>query len=223
MLAASIPFLACELKAVRPHRTGFICGDPSIAYPYFHQEAVSDTLLISGGILITALTIGVGECYRVRFLGISSRAFVRNLYVSRLYKELGGFLFGCFVGQSLTNVAKLSVGRLRPHFLKSFFSGHASFAMYTGLYLAFYLQARLRWRGARLLRPALQSFLLLLAVFTGLTRVSDHRHHPSDVLAGYAQGALTAYWVAFHVSSMFKSSSQVLSSAVSPPLSLSTC
>lgn len=59
----------------------------------------------------------------------------------------------------------------------------------------FYLQARLTWRGARLLRPALQFFLVLLAVYTGLTRISDYRHHPSDVLAGYVQGALTAYWV----------------------------
>ena len=51
------------------------------------------------------------------------------------------------------------------------------------------------WRGARLLRPALQFFLVLLAVYTGLTRISDYRHHPSDVLTGYIQGALTAYWV----------------------------
>ena len=51
------------------------------------------------------------------------------------------------------------------------------------------------WRGARLLRPALQFFLFLLAVYTGLTRISDYRHHPSDVITGYVQGALTAYWV----------------------------
>ncbi|KAI4832076.1 hypothetical protein KUCAC02_015059 [Chaenocephalus aceratus] len=242
LFLASIPFFVCELKAVSPNRRGFMCGDPSITYPYLHREAIPDELLIAGGIIITGLTIALGECYRVRFRGISSKAFVRNLYVSCLYKELGGFLFGCFVGQSLTNMAKLSVGRLRPHFLsvcgvtyaslnctpgtyvatvncrqpdhrleeearKSFFSGHASFAMYTMLYLAFYLQARLTWRGARLLRPALQFFLVLLAVYTGLTRISDFRHHPSDVLTGYIQGALTAYWVAFHISSMFKSSS----------------
>ena len=53
----------------------------------------------------------------MRFRGVHSRAFVRNLYVSCLYKELGSFLFGCCVGQSLTNMAKLSVGRLRPNFL----------------------------------------------------------------------------------------------------------
>lgn len=106
--------------------------------------------------------------------------------------------------------------------------------------IQFYLQARLTWRGARLLRPALQFFLVLLAVYTGLTRISDYRHHPSDVLTGYIQGAFTAYWVvsipdvlvvcffhlnltrnikvhtcfclqAFHISSMFKSSSSDLS------------
>ncbi|XP_061685794.1 phospholipid phosphatase 3-like isoform X3 [Syngnathoides biaculeatus] len=191
LLLVSIPFFASELKAVRPYRRGFSCGDPSIAYPYLLSE------------------------------------------------ELGAFLFGCCIGQSLTNMAKLSVGRLRPHFLsvcgvtyislnctqgtylesvncpntdhrsieearKSFFSGHASFAMYTMLYLAFYLQARLTWRNARLLRPVLQFFLFLLAIYTGLTRVTDNRHHPSDVVFGYLIGAFTAYWVAFYISSMFK-------------------
>lgn len=51
------------------------------------------------------------------------------------------------------------------------------------------------WRGARLLKPAIQFFLVLLAVYTGLTRISDYRHHPSDVITGYIQGAFTAYWV----------------------------
>lgn len=41
----------------------------------------------------------------------------------------------------------------------------------------------------------LQFFLIMLAIYTGLTRISDYRHHPSDVLTGYIQGALTAYWV----------------------------
>uniref|UniRef100_A0AAZ3S008 Phosphatidic acid phosphatase type 2/haloperoxidase domain-containing protein n=1 Tax=Oncorhynchus tshawytscha TaxID=74940 RepID=A0AAZ3S008_ONCTS len=240
-----------------PILRGFFCGDPSIMYPYLHREAIPDQLLITGGIIITGLT-----CYRVHYRGVSSKAFVRNLYVSCLYKELGSFLFGCCVGQSLTNMAKLSVGRLRPHFLsvcgvsyaslnctpgtyvstvtcrqtdhrleeearKSFFSGHASFAMYTMLYLAFYLQARWCWRGARLLRPLVQFFLVLLAVYTGLTRISDYRHHPSDVITGYIQGALTAYWVAFHVSSMFKDYSSTLSPSLdnppSPSSSMSVC
>lgn len=248
LFVASIPFFACEFKAVTPYRRGFFCGDEDITYPFLEKEAIPDGMLVAGGIIITGLTIALGECYRVRFRGVHSRAFVRNLYVSCLYKELGSFLFGCCVGQSLTNMAKLSVGRLRPNFLsvcnityaslgctkgsyispsmyscrqpnhkmveearKSFFSGHASFAMYTMLYLAFYLQARLSWRGARLLRPLLQFLLLMIAIYTGLTRISDYRHHPSDVLVGYIQGGLTAYWVAFYISSMFKTARQDMS------------
>uniref|UniRef100_A0A3Q3G1T6 Phosphatidic acid phosphatase type 2D n=1 Tax=Kryptolebias marmoratus TaxID=37003 RepID=A0A3Q3G1T6_KRYMA len=230
LCVASIPFFACELKAVTPYKRGFFCGDTTITYPIVEREAITDTLLIAGGIAITGLTIALGECYRVHFLGISSRAFVQNRYVSCLYKELGSFLFGCCVCQSLTNMAKLSVGRLRPNFLtvcnityasinctpgnyisevnckqpddkqveearKSFFSGHASFAMYTMLYLAFYLQARLSWRGARLVRPLVQFFLVMLAIYTGLSRISEYRHHPTDVLTGFIQGGLTAYWV----------------------------
>ncbi|MBN3323468.1 PLPP3 phosphatase, partial [Atractosteus spatula] len=248
LFVASIPFLACELKTVEPYKRGFFCKDESIAYPYLDTESIPDGLLISGGIIITGLSIALGECYRVRYLNVKSRAFITNLYVSTLYKEIGSFLFGCCVGQSLTNMAKLSVGRLRPNFLsvcglnysnlnctegsyivnfecpyiknneehaklvtearKSFYSGHASFAMYTMLYLAFYLQARFTWHGARLLRPLMQFLLVLLAVYTGLTRVSDYKHHPSDVLTGFLQGALVAYWVAFYISTMFKPPSQ---------------
>ena len=82
------------------------------------------------------LQIALGECYRVRFRGVSSKAFVRNLYVSCLYKELGCFLFGCCVGQSLTNMAKLSVGRLRPHFLNVCGVTYASLNCTPGTYVA---------------------------------------------------------------------------------------
>ncbi|CAF95179.1 unnamed protein product [Tetraodon nigroviridis] len=121
---ASIPFFACELKTVTPYQRGFFCGDSTITYPYVEREAIPDSLLIAGGIVITGLT--------------------------------------------------------------------------------FYLQARLSWRGARLLRPLIQFLLVMIAIYTGLTRISDYRHHPSDVLTGFIQGGLTAYWVAFYISSMFK-------------------
>lgn len=120
-------------------------------------------------------------------------------------------------------------------FRKSFFSGHASFSMYTMLYLVvsysivhthsltiyitnpfpsldykdychqyhitnalflqFYLQSRFSWHGARLLRPLTQFTLIMMSFYTGLSRVSDHKHHPTDVLAGFVQGAIVAYCI----------------------------
>ncbi|XP_015672052.1 phospholipid phosphatase 3-like [Protobothrops mucrosquamatus] len=236
LLVASVPFFICEFGLVSPVRRGFFCNDSSISYPLQHPETITDTVLISAGTLISFLAITIGEIFHVHYLPHRSRSTISNPYVTALYKEIGAFLFGCCVGQSLTNMAKVAVGRLRPHFLavcqpnfthivcsagyledyictgsrskekearKSFYSGHASFAMYTMMYLVFYLQARFTWRGARLLRPLVQFVLLMLAIYTGLTRVSDYQHHPSDVIVGLLQGALVAYWVAFYISSMF--------------------
>ncbi|KAM8974007.1 phospholipid phosphatase 3-like [Pelodytes ibericus] len=237
LCVVSIPFLICELGLVPPVHRGFFCDDMSIRYPQTRTETVSDTVLISVGILITSLAIVFGECHRVS----SQRSLdtcAREGYLSAIYRQILPFLFGSALGQSLTNAAKLSAGRLRPNFLsicqpealncttgfvefyqctgdasavtearKSFYSGHASFSLYTMLYLSFYLQVRMRWGGARLLRPLLQFVLILLAVYTGFTRISDYRHHPSDVAVGFLQGAVVAYCVAFHVSDMFKQKS----------------
>lgn len=68
-------------------------------------------------VCVCVFQIALAECYCVRSRRVNSRAFIRNPYISSLYKELGSFLFGCCIGQSLTNMAKLSVGRLRPNFL----------------------------------------------------------------------------------------------------------
>ncbi|XP_038640609.1 phospholipid phosphatase 3-like [Scyliorhinus canicula] len=243
IVLASLPFFMVEFNGVTPYRRGFYCDDESISYPHKEEETISDPVLCTAGILITVIAIVVGESYRVRFLNEQSRSFVTNPYVSMIYKQVGSFLFGCAVSQSLTDLAKVAVGRLRPHFLdvcrpdftkincsrgyiedydcratasavtearKSFYSGHASFAMYTLLYLAFYLEARFTWKGARLLRPLLQSLLVMMAFYTGLSRVSDYRHHPSDVLVGFLQGVIIAYWIAFHISEMFKSKKQTV-------------
>lgn len=58
--------------------------------------------------------------------------------------------------------------------------------------LQLYVQARLVAKWARLLRPTIQFFLVAFAVYVGYTRVSDYKHHWSDVLVGLLQGALIA-------------------------------
>ncbi|XP_071984751.1 phospholipid phosphatase 3 isoform X1 [Engystomops pustulosus] len=237
LIVAALPFLIIETNRIQPYHRGFYCKDESIRYPIKPGETINDAVLSAAGILISILAIIVGEFFRIYYLKERSYSFIQNPYVSALYKQVGCFIFGCAISQSFTDIAKVSIGRLRPHFIevcdpdftqincslgyiqdykcrgveskvtearKSFFSGHASFSMYTMLYLVFYLQSRFTWRGARLLRPLLQFTLLMMAFYTGLSRVSDHKHHPSDVLAGFVQGALVAYCIVFFVSDLFK-------------------
>ncbi|KAK9956131.1 hypothetical protein ABG768_013885 [Culter alburnus] len=248
LVLVMLPSMVLHKSTVQPYQRGFYCADDSIRYAY-KSSTVPSSVLTAVGLLLPIASIVIGECYRIHYLNQGSKSFVGNPYVSTLYRQVGVFIFGCAVSQSFTDIAKVSVGRMRPHFLdvcqpdyssincslgyitqyicrgdaskvqearKSFFSGHASFSMYTMLYLSFYLQSRFTWRGARLLRPLLQFTLLMMAFYTGLSRVSDHKHHPTDVLAGFVQGALVAYCIAFYVSDLFKPKAKAATPPPSP-------
>ncbi|XP_041666584.1 phospholipid phosphatase 1 isoform X2 [Cheilinus undulatus] len=235
LVLVGLPFVILTVRH-SPYRRGFYCNDDSIKYPY-KEDTISYQLL--GGVMIpvTILTMVIGECLSVYLNRIKSKSSFGS-YVSSVYKAVGTFLFGAAMSQSLTDIAKYSIGRLRPHFLDvckpdwknincssgayiedftcsgnptmvnegrlSFYSGHSSFSMYCMLFLALYLQARLQAEWARLLRPTIQFFLIAATIYTGLSRVSDYKHHWSDVLAGLLQGALMAILVVFFVSDFFK-------------------
>lgn len=57
-----------------------------------------------------------GECLSVYLNRIKSKSSFGS-YVASVYKAVGTFLFGAAMSQSLTDIAKYSIGRLRPHFL----------------------------------------------------------------------------------------------------------
>jgi phosphatidate phosphatase len=97
---------------------------------------------------------------------------------------------------------------------KSFLSGHSSISFYAATFLIVYLHARLRrldetnhsgncdqkshrtvkivFRGLKILRPFLQFGIFALACYICLTRISDYKHHPGDVLTGIVVGVLMA-------------------------------
>lgn len=60
--------------------------------------------------------VSSGEAYLVYTDRLYSRSDFNN-YVAAIYKVLGTFLFGAAVSQSLTDLAKYMIGRLRPSFL----------------------------------------------------------------------------------------------------------
>ncbi|KAM7148430.1 phospholipid phosphatase 1 isoform 2-T2 [Molossus nigricans] len=235
VLLAGLPFAILSSRHA-PFQRGLFCSDESIKYPY-KEDTIPYALL--GGIIIpfSIIVMIVGEALSVYCNLLHSNSFIRNNYVATIYKAIGTFLFGAAASQSLTDIAKYSIGRLRPHFLDvcdldwskincsdgyieyyvcrgnahkvkegrlSFYSGHSSFSMYCMLFVALYLQARMKADWARLLRPTLQFGLVAVSIYVGLSRVSDYKHHWSDVLTGLAQGALVAVLVVVYVSDFFK-------------------
>ncbi|XP_030593192.1 phospholipid phosphatase 1-like isoform X1 [Archocentrus centrarchus] len=234
LILVGLPFFILTPRHT-PFKRGFFCNDESIRYP-LKEDTISYQLL--GGVMIpfTLIVIVCGECLSVYLSRITNQS-MGTKYVSCVYKAVGSYVFGAAASQSLTDIAKYSIGRLRPNFLAvcnplwdrincktggyienftctgdkflvdearlSFYSGHSSFSMYCMMFLVLYIQARLRSEWARLLRPTIQFFLIATAVYVGLSRVSDYKHHWSDVLTGLLQGGLVAVLTVFCVTNFF--------------------
>ncbi|XP_017836000.1 putative phosphatidate phosphatase isoform X1 [Drosophila busckii] len=236
------------------YKRGFFCDDESLMHP-FKESTVRSWMLYIIGLFIPALVILGVELNQSRLSKANGNAPRTYMFMGyeipdwliECYKKMGVFAFGAAASHLTTDIAKYSIGRLRPHFMAvcqpqmpgntdcsnpinahkyitdfeclgvgstprmlkemrlSFPSGHSSFAFYTMVYLALYLQARMKWRGSQLLRHFLQFLFIMIAWYTAMSRVSDYKHHWSDVLAGSAIGVACALIVANYVSDLFPS------------------
>lgn len=86
----------------------------------------------------------------------------------------------------------------------SFPSGHASTTVYTMIFLIFYLKYTWNCRRIGLITPFIQIVFFSIAFFTCLTRVVDHKHHFTDVLAGSTLGLVFAILVFIFLTDFLK-------------------
>uniref|UniRef100_A0A6I8N9W0 Phospholipid phosphatase 2 n=1 Tax=Ornithorhynchus anatinus TaxID=9258 RepID=A0A6I8N9W0_ORNAN len=114
VVVASLPFVILTLVN-SPYKRGFYCSDDSIKYPY-KPDTITHGLMAGVTITVTVLIITAGEAFLVYRERLYSRSEFNN-YLAALYKVVGTFLFGAAVSQSLTDLAKYMIGRLRPNFL----------------------------------------------------------------------------------------------------------
>ncbi|KAH8272944.1 hypothetical protein KR018_011893, partial [Drosophila ironensis] len=255
LLCVGFPILLFFLLG-DPYKRGFFCDDESLRHP-FHDSTVRNWMLYFIGVIIPvgvilAIEVIISQNKAKSDNGnTTSRRYIfmnHELpdWLIECYKKVGIYAFGAVVSQLTTDIAKYSIGRLRPHFIAvcqpqmadgstcddaknlgkyiqeftckgvgssarmlkemrlSFPSGHSSFTFFAMVYLALYLQARMTWRGSKLLRHLLQFIFIMVAWYTALSRVSDYKHHWSDVLAGSLIGSLCALVVANYVSDLFQ-------------------
>jgi membrane-associated phospholipid phosphatase len=142
--------------------------------------SVAVGVLAGAGMLSVGLSAGPGQPYH--FKGLTESLSVTFL---------------------LTQTAKITFGRHRPDYLptstelddrRSFMSGHASHTLATTTYLALYLDAHVfpKWRasGSRFAwwETLPHAALAGLSFYIPYSRVQDHRHHPTDVMAGALLG-----------------------------------
>ncbi|KAE8632645.1 hypothetical protein XENTR_v10001610 [Xenopus tropicalis] len=230
---ASLPFIIMSLVN-SPYKRGFYCNDESIRYPYREDTITNGlmagvtisctVIIISSGemyMVFSKRLYSRSECnnyiaalYKVvgtYLFGAAISQSLTDLAKYMIGRPRPNFIAVCDPDWSTVNCsgyvtdftcrgnyANVTDSRL------SFYSGHSSFGMYCMLFLSLYVQARLCGKWARLLRPTIQFFLLSFALYVGYTRVSDYKHHWSDVLVGLLQGAIVAAFTVRYVSDFFK-------------------
>ncbi|XP_063718943.1 putative phosphatidate phosphatase [Symsagittifera roscoffensis] len=79
---------------------------------------------------------------------------------------------------------------------RSFPSGHSSCAFYVFVYTAIFIQQTLShsWLARCFLLPLAQTSSLLFALLVAVSRVCDHKHHPTDVITGAVLGTAFAFY-----------------------------
>ena len=68
------------------------------------------------------------------------------------------------------------------------------------MFLVLYVDLRMTSGASlRLFKPLVEFVLLLLAILCGLSRISDYKHHWSDVFAGLVLGTFLAFFFVLRV------------------------
>lgn len=85
---------------------------------------------------------------------------------------------------------------LKNNLRLSFISGHSSMAAYAATFLILYLSNRgphIWIRNTSVLTYTMQTIVMCGALFIGLSRIWDHKHHYQDVACGLIEGTISAY------------------------------
>lgn len=253
LLALLLVYLFCQVLltvVIDPFQgTGFYCTDFSINFP-FHASTVNNIHLTLISLVMPLVFIFGTELVRSFVIKKQNELPTnrkkidyqfsmkccngKNLPepIGNVYINCGMFLLGLVITNTLTNITKLMIGRLRPNFLeickpidnpyttycnsktylipnkdfqcgntdfkevnasrKSFPSGHTSLSFYSMIFLILFIQKVWNCKHMGILKHIIQLSLCSLALYVGLSRIQDNKHHYTDVIAGFLLGTLVA-------------------------------
>lgn len=196
-----------ESKVLPGGQVGFACNDPALSHPYKGDTISWKALFVTTMLLPLIVMLIVERKYHPdKSIKPKTQAlcwyreyiygFLLNLIVVELVKVLVGsprphFFDTCDPKEAATCKDSEYVSSYtctKAHWLsqsnRSFPSGHTSLAMHAGLFLAYYLHKRTSCPPRRHTIILIQVTCVMTAIFCGVSRILDRRHHWWDVLAG---------------------------------------
>ncbi|XP_065184203.1 phospholipid phosphatase 3-like isoform X2 [Sycon ciliatum] len=122
-----IAIVVAVLQTVTPFHRGFFCDDQSIVYP-FKKSTVSTVVLMIVGVFSPLLLFALGA-YRLSFfdswgssasrceLNVRGKQYRVSPCIVHFFHFAFIFILGGMVNQLITDVGKVTIGRLRPNFI----------------------------------------------------------------------------------------------------------
>ena len=86
---------------IKPSQQGFFCGDHTLKYPYIENQTIPSYICFTIWVVISLFTI------------LSTQIFSKSFSI----KVVKDIILGAMCCVLLTDIAKYTVGKLRPHFL----------------------------------------------------------------------------------------------------------
>lgn len=99
----------------------------------------------------------------------------------------------------------------------SFPSGHSSISFYSMLFLIFFINQTWKFTKFGLMPRLVQFMLFSLAIFIALSRISDNKHHPTDVLAGSILGTVISIFTFCYLTDLLKKNNYTVKCYTSKP------
>ncbi|KAL3315894.1 Phospholipid phosphatase 3 [Cichlidogyrus casuarinus] len=113
---------------------------------------------------------------------------------------------GALIYFNLEDIFKVEIGEGTLVDKKSFPSGHSSVSMYNAVFIVIYVGLRIPSKRSFIgLGYLLQSAVLGLAFYVCLSRITDHKHHWSDVLIGGFIGTFLAIVIPYIITKRYYS------------------
>lgn len=214
-----IVYASFEFTSVFPvSQRGFFCVDSSIRYPRSRHETFPALSVLAGFVLVPDLIFLVVELCVVKnaFACLTTMLYFQcacamSGIMTNIIKCVFGRLRPYFIDvcrpDVLVNMTCDSVNAntfitdykclgngesTADDWLdarKSFPSGHSTTAVCGAVFISIYIWRRVPSKAPYVGRHLLVYFLLLLAVYVGITRISEFEHHLEDVLFGSLIGA----------------------------------
>ncbi|XP_071943388.1 putative phosphatidate phosphatase [Antedon mediterranea] len=208
------------------HMPGHVCNSPEYSYPLR-----SGTL---SGEFLYQVTIGVPIFSFIVFELFTRTSQAGQSKLVECLRQISKYIFGMLLMLIIGQTLKSVTGVPRPYYntvckpkctdgfpyviadnedcattlreaTRSFPALHASVAFYAMIYFVLYVQVRWTAQKPVTVKPTLQAAAFVFALYASCTRITDYKHHTSDVIAGMILGALTALFVVYSCTDIIRS------------------